>query len=92
MSEPKSKNITWHGATTTSEERQKLLERHRMPFLKIDFPEFKHHFEHHVSSLRKVLHDDIGTIKRMKEGVMVLVEFPHCFLVITVVESLAFLN
>jgi len=52
------------------QERQKLLERHRMPFLTLDFPEFKHHFEHHVSSLRKVLHDDIDTIKRMKEGLM----------------------
>ena len=32
-------------------ERQKLLERHKMPFLKITFPEFKHHFEHHVPTL-----------------------------------------
>jgi hypothetical protein len=51
-------------------ERQKLLERQRLPFLKVEFSEFKHHFEHHVSSLRKVLHDDIDTIKRMKEGLM----------------------
>ena len=28
--------------------RQKLLERQRLPFLKVDFPEFKHHFEHQV--------------------------------------------
>ena len=51
-------------------ERQKLLERQRLPFLKVDFPEFKRHFEHHVSSLRKVLHDDVNTVKQMKESLM----------------------
>ena len=60
----------YHTMFSVFSERQKLLERHRMPFLKIDFPEFKHHFEHHVSSLRKVLHDDIDTVKQMKEGLM----------------------
>ena len=51
-------------------ERQKLLERHQMPFLTLEFSEFKHHFEHHISSIRKVLHDDIDTVKQMKEGLM----------------------
>ena len=51
-------------------ERQKLLERQRLPFLKVEFSAFKHHFEHHVSSLRKVLHDDMDTVKQMKEGLM----------------------
>ena len=51
-------------------ERQKLLERQRLPFLKLEFSAFKHHFEHHVLSLRKVLYDDVETLKRMKEVLM----------------------
>ena len=51
-------------------ERQKLLERQRLPFLKLEFSAFKHHFEHHVLSLRKVLYDDVDTVKHMKEVLM----------------------
>ena len=51
-------------------ERQKLLERQRLPFLKLEFSAFKHHFEHHVLSLRKVLYDDVDTVKHMKETVV----------------------
>ena len=51
----------YHTMFNVFRERQKLLERQRLPFLKLDFSAFKHHFEHQ---------DDIDTVRRMKEGLM----------------------
>ena len=52
------------------QQRQRLLQRQKLQFLEVNFPAFKHHFEHHILSLRKVLQDDIDNVKRMKAVLM----------------------